>query len=86
MQEQRKEYARKAAAFKARVFRCEFPGCNRIGTEVHHVHGRLKELLLLSDLWKLLCHDHHTWVHANPKKSREMGFLAPLGQWNSIPR
>jgi len=44
-------------------------------TEVHHTKGRIANLLLDTKYWLALSHEGHKWVHDNPSKSYELGFL-----------
>lgn len=54
--------------------------------EVHHKHGRRGELLLCEKYWIPVSNCGHQWIHSNPQKARELGLLAPLGQWNQMPK
>lgn len=53
--------------------KCQFSGCGRLASEVHHPAGRIGELLTKKELFVMLCHDHHVWVELNPVQAKEMG-------------
>jgi len=45
-------------------------------TDVHHVRGRSGANYLDTATWMAVSRKGHAWIHANPKKAREMGWLA----------
>ena len=53
--------------------------------EVHHLFGRLGDLLRWQPGWIALSKAGHRWVHNNPAKARELGFLCEIGDWNKSP-
>lgn len=53
--------------------------------EVHHIFGRLGDLLRWQAGWVALSKAGHRWVHSNPAKARELGFLCQPGEWNRKP-
>lgn len=55
-------------------------------TEVHHTRGRIGTLLIDVRWWIGVSVQGHKWIHKNPNRSREKGWLARPGQWNTIPR
>lgn len=48
---------------------------HRATTEIHHMLGRVGPLLLDEDHWLAVSGAGHAWMHANPAKAREMGWL-----------
>ena len=44
-------------------------------TEVHHTNGRENERLIDREFWLAVSREGHQWIHANPKISREKGWL-----------
>jgi hypothetical protein len=55
---------------------CEFDSmCLKPSVDIHHIRGRAGELLTDERYLLAICRDHHTWIHENAKKAREMGFL-----------
>jgi hypothetical protein len=54
--------------------------------EVHHRYGRAGRLLLWELGWLLVSKQGHRWVHQNPDRARELGFLCPVGCWNDFKR
>lgn len=52
---------------------CEFPGCNRPTTDVHHSEGREGELLFEVKKFKHLCGGHHRRVEDNPEEAMKLG-------------
>ncbi len=55
-------------------------------TECHHYRGRIKGLLLMEKFWIPLCRECHKWTHDFPLFARRTGWLAPAGEWNTIPK
>jgi len=54
--------------------------------EVHHMRGRAGSLLCDERFWIALSKQGHRWVHENPEKARNMGFLCAKGEWNTPPK
>ena len=48
----------------------------RQATEVHHVRGRVGEMLLDTRYWLPICHFCHRKIHKEPAWATEMGYLA----------
>jgi hypothetical protein len=44
-------------------------------TEVHHTNGRENNRLLDRNYWLAVSREGHQWIHNNPKKAREQGWL-----------
>ncbi len=55
-------------------------------TQCHHIFGRVGKLLLWEHGWMAVSERGHNWIHSNPAKAREMGFLCPAGLWNTMPK
>lgn len=55
---------------------CEMhlPFCTIQSTDVHHMEGRIGELLLDVTKWKAACRACHNWVETHPKEAIELGF------------
>jgi hypothetical protein len=84
-----KEYARLKRAWAADPKNqvCHFPGCtSRAEKNPHHSRGRIGDLLNAVEFWRAACLKHHMTIHSNPALAREMGFLPPVGQWNTFPK
>lgn len=69
---------------KGRCDRC-FARDTQRRLQVHHIRGRLGQLLVDERFWACLCNKCHQWVHANPDAARKAGLLAERGQWNRMP-
>jgi hypothetical protein len=52
-------------------------------TECHHRFGRRGGLLKFEPFWMAVCSSCHAWIHGTPAKARELGLLAPVGQFNN---
>lgn len=52
-------------------------------TQCHHRSGRVGRLLNYEPEWIPLCNACHEKVHRNPSWAREIGLLAPIGQFNN---
>lgn len=63
---------------------CPVLGINRPrrATEVHHRQGRAGSLFLDVSTWIAVCGTCHEQIHTAPAWAREMGLLAPAGEWN----
>jgi hypothetical protein len=48
--------------------------CNGSSSDVHHKAGRGDNHLKI-DTWLSVCRTCHTYIHENPKESRELGLL-----------
>lgn len=48
--------------------------CGNLYTEIHHRQRRRDGGHGLANLVGL-CHDDHKWVHANPKRARDAGYI-----------
>lgn len=55
-------------------------------TDIHHVRGKIGPLLIDKRFFKSVCRMHHNFIHLNPAGARVLGWLAPIGQWNVVPR
>lgn len=59
-------------------------------TQVHHVRGRRLtkqgDLLLEEKFWRPVSMTGHQWIDANRAKARELGLLAPFGEYNCWPK
>lgn len=68
-----RQYSALAKEYKSENPLCQFPGCCRWATDVHHPQGRIGERLLNKDEFKGLCREHHTWAETHPKEAKELG-------------
>ncbi len=46
-----------------------------LSTEIHHKKGRTGDLLLDEKYWLAVSRKGHNWIHDNPEKAYEKGFL-----------
>lgn len=46
-------------------------------TDIHHMAGRKGKLLLYTPYWLPVSRQGHNWIHDNPGKAYELGFLIP---------
>ena len=53
---------------------CEFEGCGREASEIHHMKGKIEELLNNRKYFLAVCRDHHTWIENNPEEAKERGY------------
>lgn len=54
--------------------------------QIHHSRGRIGRLLRDEKYWIGVCNDCHLWIHSNPNAARELGLLASIADWNTVPR
>lgn len=73
-QQERQEYTEKRAAYLSTHTFCEFEGCHRLASEIHHKAKRGANYLN-EDTFFAICRTHHRWLHENPAEAREMGLL-----------
>lgn len=52
---------------------CEHPDCDSTNITLHHMRGRVGDLLTDMRYFKSLCPYHHNWVELNPEASKELG-------------
>lgn len=50
------------------------PGCQGSSSDVHHMNGRGKNLLVIST-WLSSCRKCHMWIHEHPEEARELNLL-----------
>lgn len=55
-------------------------------SEVHHTRGRNGALLNDERYWLPTCHECGRWIHAHPKRARELNLLAPANLWGCPDR
>lgn len=79
-----KQYILKKRAFLEKKPCAVYPSLK--ATEVHHIRGRLGPLLEDQQYWLAVSTQGHRWIHNNPVKARELGFMAQPGDWNRTPR
>lgn len=53
--------------------KCEICKCE--ATEIHHKNGRNGERLNDTNYFMSICRYDHSYIHENPKQSREKGWL-----------
>lgn len=70
-----RDYYRLRKVFLGRNFFCGYPGCYSPCTDVHHVHGRGKNLNDITT-WMPICRRHHNLIHSHPSAARALGLLA----------
>lgn len=73
-QQERQEYTEKRAAYLSTHTFCEFEGCHRLASEIHHKAKRGANYLN-EDTFFAICRTHHRFLHDNPVEAREMGLL-----------
>lgn len=63
---------------------CEFHGCNKEATDIHHkLHIRYGKALTDVDWFMAVCRYHHNFIHENPLQSVKNGYLASAKEKNS---
>ena len=70
---QERIYMKKRAEWFAEPRPCEFPGCGRVATEIHHRRGRVGALLTDERYWSAMCSEDHRWATVNPARAYELG-------------
>lgn len=72
-EQRQKRYGPIARQYKLENPICEFPGCKRPTTDVHHSEGREGELLFDVSKFKHLCRPHHTRVNEHHEEAVQLG-------------
>jgi hypothetical protein len=51
--------------------------CTHYATDVHHTRGGEERdvYYLIQSTWLAVCRADHNWIHENPAKARELGYL-----------
>ena len=76
-QKQESKYNREARPFKEDNPHCKagIPGkCTGMTTDVHHMAGRVGEMLLYQPYWLPVCRACHDWIEAHPIEAKELGY------------
>jgi hypothetical protein len=74
-------YLKRRAEFFARPenLKCKvFPLLQ--ATDIHHMAGRKGDMLLDERFWLAVSREGHRWIHENPKKAMELGFIMKIGK------
>jgi hypothetical protein len=56
---------------------CQWPGCEKLATDIHHMAGRYSSTLDIST-FMAVCRSHHDRIHSYPNQAREKGYLSPV--------
>jgi hypothetical protein len=48
--------------------------CTQVSTDVHHMKGRIGDLLLDQAHWLSVCRGCHYWIEMRPQEAKELGF------------
>lgn len=73
---QEAEYSAKRKVFLKKNPMCQMhlPGiCTQHATEIHHMAGRIGDLLLDEQYWKAGCRACHSYVELHPIEAKELG-------------
>jgi hypothetical protein len=74
---QEREYSDKRKIFMLAnpICQANIPGlCTTQSTDVHHVMGRVGELLLEVKEWMSVCRACHMWIETHPLEATELGY------------
>lgn len=74
---QEKEYSIKRKAFLNKYPMCQahlLQVCTTVSTDVHHMKGRIGDLLLDETYWLSVCRGCHYWIEMRPEAAKELGF------------
>jgi hypothetical protein len=71
---ERVEYTEKRKAYLQVHPFCEFEGCTKLASEIHHRARRGANYLDVSTFFAI-CRNHHRFLHDNPAEAKEMGLL-----------
>ena len=54
----------------------------RRATDVHHIRGRIGQLLFDQKYWLPVSREGHIWIDNNIEEARAKGWIAAKGDWN----
>ena len=72
-----KEYSASRKVFLSLKPMCEahLPQvCSQVSSDVHHMKGRIGDLLLDQTYWLSVCRGCHYWIEHNSREAKELGF------------
>ena len=73
------EYSKLRSRFLTENSLCkvDVKGCTKKATDVHHTYaGSNRDVYyLIQSTWLPVCRNCHNWIHANPKKARQLNYL-----------
>ena len=72
-----KEYSASRKVFLSLKPMCEahLPQvCSQVSSDVHHMKGRIGDLLLDQTYWLSVCRGCHYWIEMRPREAKELGF------------
>jgi hypothetical protein len=73
------EYSKLRERYLTENFLCvvKVNGCMHNATDVHHTFAGANRdaFYLVQSTWKAVCRNCHNYIHENPAKSRDMGWL-----------
>lgn len=72
--ERQKEYKKVRKEYMTEHPKCEFKGCNKVSTELHHRRGRIGSNLTDKTTFLALCHEHHRLIEDNPVMAKQEGY------------
>jgi hypothetical protein len=72
--EQEKEYKKVRKEYLAIHPGCECKECTKPSAEIHHMAGRIGDLLTDSNHFLAVCWRHHKQIEANPKWAKQEGY------------
>jgi len=57
-----------------KVCQAKLFGCTHLSTDLHHIKGRVGDLLTDENNFLAVCRSCHTFIEENPKFAKEKGF------------
>jgi hypothetical protein len=57
-----------------------------VARAIHHSRGRIGSLLCDTTYFFSTCNNCHHWIHSFVKRARELGLIAPVGEWNTTAK
>lgn len=74
MKDELKIYKKKRKEFLTKHPKCKVKGCRNVSTEVHHVRGRIGDLLNDEKHWLAVCNEHHRRITDDSSWAYENGY------------
>lgn len=71
---QNREYSKVRKEYLIAHPKCEVKGCRFIANEVHHIKGRIGDLLTDERYFLAVCNEHHKQIESSPEWAKEKGY------------
>lgn len=71
---QNREYLKIKKVYLAQNPKCTILGCENNSIDVHHMAGKIEDLLTDTRYFKAVCRNCHIWIENHPNESKKLGY------------